>query len=239
VDGTYNDDFFGDAKTDVGYQKRIRAVVQNLNQSFAGTMAREGHYYAIIDSSDGDSVQKGNPKVKVFTRTRFLDRIEALMKRTRGCELPGTFNPMIITDLFLEQSRPWEVLATHHIEQVARAATKFLEHLVSHIADSSTRSVLFQTLVEPALENIVKDAKHKTADLLAPHQQGHPITYNHYFTEAVQEAKKERRKAELTRIIKDIFRVETLRPAEDSPYVEMRADYRPLLMRSWSTTIQI
>jgi GTP-binding protein EngB required for normal cell division len=229
VDGTYNDDFFGDAKTDVGYQKRIRAVVQNLNQSFAGTMAREGHYYAIIDSSDSDSVQKGSPKVKVFTRTRFLDRIEALMKRTRGCELPGTFNPMIITDLFLEQSRPWEVLATHHIEQVARAATRFLEHLVSHIADSSTRSVLFQTLVEPALENIVKDAKHKTADLLAPHQQGHPITYNHYFTETVQEAKKERRKAELTRIIKDVFRVETLRPAEDSPYVTMRADYRPLL----------
>ena len=35
VDGTYNDDFFGDAKTDAGYQKRIRAVVQNLNQSFS------------------------------------------------------------------------------------------------------------------------------------------------------------------------------------------------------------
>ncbi|EUC27299.1 hypothetical protein COCCADRAFT_51921, partial [Bipolaris zeicola 26-R-13] len=38
VDGTYNDDFFGNAKTDVGYQKRIRAVVQNLNQSFSETM---------------------------------------------------------------------------------------------------------------------------------------------------------------------------------------------------------
>jgi GTPase SAR1 family protein len=229
VDGTYNADFFGDAKTDAGYQKRIRAVVQNLNQSFARTMVREGHYYAITDSFNGGSVDKGNPKVKVLTRTHFLDRIEVLMKRTRGCELPGTFNPMIISDLFLQQSRPWEVLAKHHIEQVAMAATKFLRYVISHIADSSTSGALFQTLVEPALENIVKVAKHKMADLLAPHQQGHPITYNHYFTETVQEVKKERRRAELTRIIKDVFRVETLHPAENSPHVEMLADYRPLL----------
>lgn len=130
VDGTYNDDFFGDAKTDAGYQKRIRAIVQNLNQSFAKIMARDGHYYDIIDFSNGDSVQKSNPNAKVLTRNRFLDRIETLIKRTRGRELPGTFNPMIISDLFLEQSRPWESLAKHHIEKVAQAATEFLRHLV-------------------------------------------------------------------------------------------------------------
>jgi hypothetical protein len=31
VDGTYNDPFFENAKTELGYQKRIRAVMQNLN----------------------------------------------------------------------------------------------------------------------------------------------------------------------------------------------------------------
>lgn len=31
VDGTYNDPFFDDAKSEPGYQKRIRAVMQNLN----------------------------------------------------------------------------------------------------------------------------------------------------------------------------------------------------------------
>jgi hypothetical protein len=227
VDGTYNNDFFGDAKTDTGYQKRIRAVIQNLNQSFAETMAREGHYYAITDLSDEDSAESRSPKVKVSTRTQFLDRIEALMKRTRGCELPGTFNPMIISDLFLEQSHPWQVLATQHIEQVARAVTRFLQHLVSHIADTSTSGALFQRLVEPALENIIKDAQRKTADLLAPHQQGHPITYNHYFTETVQQVKKDRSRAELTRIIKDVFNVASLRPSSPSQYVQM--DYRPLL----------
>ena len=31
MDGAYNDPFFQNAKTKLGYQKRIRAVMQNLN----------------------------------------------------------------------------------------------------------------------------------------------------------------------------------------------------------------
>ncbi|KAH5707452.1 hypothetical protein HBI20_205330 [Parastagonospora nodorum] len=228
VDGTYNDDFFGDAKTGAGYQKRIRAVVQNLNQSFAEIMAREGHYYDITDSSNGNSVQNVSRKVKVLSRAHYLNRIEALMKRTRGRELPGTFNPMIVADLFLEQSHPWEALARHHIEQVANSVIEFLKHLVSHIADSSTSGALFQKLVEPALKDVVGFARRKTADLLAQHQKGHPITYNHYFTETMQNVKKERSRVELTRIIKDVFSVTSLAPNTEEPQFTTM-DYRPLL----------
>ncbi|KAJ4382550.1 hypothetical protein N0V86_001770 [Didymella sp. IMI 355093] len=227
VDGTYNNDFFGDAKTETGYQKRIRAVVQNLNQSFAKTMTREGHYYAITDLCDEEPAELHSPKAKVLTRTKFLDHIAILMKRTRGCELPGTFNPMIVSDLFLEQSRPWQALATQHMEQVARAVTRFLQHLVSHIADASTSGPLFQILVKPALEDIMEDARRKTTDLLHPHQQGHPITYNHYFTETVQQVKRDRSRAELTRIIQDAMNVTSLRPPLSDQYLQL--DYNPLL----------
>jgi hypothetical protein len=149
------------------------------------------------------------------------------MKRTRGCELPGTFNPMIILDLFLEQSRPWQVLATSHIDQVARAVTKFLQHLISQIADASTSGVLFQTVVEPALESVVQDAKRKTTDLLEPQKCGHPITYNNYFTETVQQVKRERSRVELTRLIKYVFGVKSLGPSVQEEYAIR--DYRPLL----------
>ncbi|KAF3006088.1 hypothetical protein E8E13_011098 [Curvularia kusanoi] len=181
TDGTYNNDFFGDAKADIGYQKRIRAAVQNLNQSFAETMTREGHHYAISDYSDGDSSLNSSSKVRQYTRAQVLDRIKTLMKRTRGCELP----------------------------------------------DAATSSALFQTLIEPALENIVEDAKRKTADLLAPHKYGHLITYNYYFTETVQQVKRDRSKVELTRLIKDVFGVKSLSPSAQENY-GIR-DYRPLL----------
>jgi len=227
VDGTYNDPFFGDAKTDAGYQKRIRAVVQNLNQSFSKKITREGHRYAITDSSSELPSEMNNPNVTPLTRAKFLDHIGDLMKRTRGRELPGTFNPMIISDLFVEQSQPWEALVQSHIEKVARAVKIFLKHLISHIADASTRGELFRTLVEPVFEQIVKDLKGKTAEFLAPHQRGHPITYNHYFTETVQKVRKERSRAEFTRVIQDFFGIESLHPSGSHHYGVM--DYRPLL----------
>ncbi|KAF1994756.1 hypothetical protein P154DRAFT_501389 [Amniculicola lignicola CBS 123094] len=227
VDGTYNDPFFGDAKTNTGYQKRIRAVIQNLNHSFAETLAREGHRYAVYNSPSEAPSRTPGSNVRTITRAKFLDRIEDLMKRTRGRELSGTFNPMIITDLFLEQSQPWEALARSHIEKVADAVRNFLKHLISHIADSSTFGTIFQTLVKPAIEQIVKDLVVKTAELLAPHQRGHPITYNHYFTETVQKVRKERSRAEFTRVIQNFFGIESLDQPASLRYGTV--NYRSLL----------
>lgn len=225
VDGTYNHDFFGDAKTDAGYQKRIRAVVQNMNQSFAEDMAREGHHFIITDSSSAPLEDESDLEVETITRSAYLDRIESLMKRTRGRELPGTFHPMIISDLFLEQSQAWDSLARSHIEQVASAVNVFLKHLVAHLADVSTGDTLFHTLVEPFFQNIVKDVKEKTTDLLAPHQRGHPITYNQDFVDAVQKVKKDRMRADFIETIKDTFNVnDTL--IRSNQYV---SDFRPLL----------
>lgn len=51
VDGTYNDPFFEDAHSEPGYQKRLRAVVQNLNLDFAVRIARQGHRREITDST--------------------------------------------------------------------------------------------------------------------------------------------------------------------------------------------
>ncbi|KAL6154942.1 hypothetical protein ACJBU6_06552 [Exserohilum turcicum] len=194
---------------------------------FPETMTREGHHFVVTDSSDASLLQVGRPKENILSRSGFLKRIESLMNRTRGREFPGTFNPMVVSDLFFEQSSPWEELARAHIVQIMSAVRIFLKHLTSYVSDTSTCGALFQTLVEPALERISKNVKSKAADLLASHQRGHPITYNHYFTETVQQVRKERTTSELTRIIKDVFGVSSLHPSGQSRYIEM--DYRPLL----------
>ena len=67
-----------------------------------------------------------------------MDDIEDVMRRTRGRELPGTFNPMIVADLFLEQSDPWEPIARSHIEKVWLAARDFLRLIAHNIADAAT-----------------------------------------------------------------------------------------------------
>lgn len=81
VDGTYNDPFFRDGKSEPGYQKRIRAVMQNLNLDFADTIARRGHCCEVTNSKDTSHTSKD---VTPITRDKFIDHIQHLMKRTKG-----------------------------------------------------------------------------------------------------------------------------------------------------------
>jgi hypothetical protein len=149
VDGTYNDPFFGDAWTDAGYQKRIRAVMQNLNIEFAERINEEGHLHAIVESLDSvSSSEHGKP----ITRDEYLKHVEQLLRRTRGRELPGTFNPMVVADLFLEQSNPWEALAHDHIDQSWKAARSFLNSAVIHVADPATSDSLYRKDFIPAID---------------------------------------------------------------------------------------
>lgn len=223
VDGTYNDPFFGDAKSELGYQKRIRAVMQNLNLDFADNIAKRGHCREVTDSKDISQISKG---VIPITRDKFIDHIEHLMKRTKGRELPGTFNPMIVLDLFLEQSARWEDIARSHIDKVWKAVKEFLAHAAAYIADVTTSKALSQEIFEPALDKLLEALHEKTTELLTPHQKGHPITYNHYFTETLQKLRDERKRNEFTEIIKQFFGVSSL---ETSYYCNRHHDLRQLV----------
>ena len=223
VDGTYNDPFFNDAESETGYQKRIRAVMQNLNLDFAEDLARRGHRREIIGLKDKTRL---SGSVVPVTRDEFLDHIQRLMRRTRGRELPGTFNPMIVADLFREQSVPWEAIIQSHIDRVWKAARDFLSLAAIYIADAATSKVLFQEIFEPALNQLLGSLNIKTAELLTPHQKSHPITYNHYFTETLQQVRNQRSKNEYSRIVENFFGVSTLEPVH---YLDQHKDLRELV----------
>ena len=211
VDGTYNDPFFGDAKSELGYQKRIRAVMQNLNLDFADNISRRGHFRKVTESKNTSHISKD---VVPISRDKFIDHIQHLMKRTKGRELPGTFNPMIVSDLFLEQSAPWEAIARSHVDKVWKAAKEFLGHAAAYVADATTSKALFQKIFEPALNQLLGTLNEKTTELLTPHQRSHPITYNHYFTETLQKLRNERNHDEYSEIVKRFFGVSSL----ETPY---------------------
>ncbi|KAF2637143.1 hypothetical protein P280DRAFT_501016 [Massarina eburnea CBS 473.64] len=101
-----------------------------------------------------------------FSHRFFITNSSNLMTYTRGRELLGTFNPMIISDLFLEQSQHWEALARSHVEKVTRSVNIFLKRLISHIADASTCGTLFQAVIKLSLEQIVMYLKENAAHLL-------------------------------------------------------------------------
>jgi len=167
VDGTYNDPFFGDAQSNNGYHKRIRAIVQNSNEEFAQRISMRGHYRRISEPNG----QKTSLKHQIcITREEYLKHISHLLRKTRGRELPGTFNPMIVRDLFLEQCSPWEKLTRDHTDCIWAAAREFLALVVEYVTDETTSAVVIEDIIKPALASIKREIDTKTKELLMPHE---------------------------------------------------------------------
>ncbi|KAH6613021.1 P-loop containing nucleoside triphosphate hydrolase protein [Boeremia exigua] len=221
VDGYYNDPFLKDPRSDIGYQKRLRAVIQKLNITFANTMERRGHRYNITDDSPKKAA---DAKTTTISRAEFMDHIEHLIERTRGRDLPGTYNPLIVTALF-EQSQPWEIIVQQHLREVSQAVKNFLRLFVSYIADGTTSKPLFQTVFEPSLHSLEEDLKKKITGLLAAHQHEHPITYNPVFTKIVDGVCSVKMKPGFASIIKDFFQITSL----DSGQYHEVSDFSGLL----------
>ena len=196
INGIYIHEFFGNATTDVGFSKRLRAVVQDILLEFAEDMRREGHNQEIIGDA---STLESTSIPKQILRSDFLNNVRELMRRTRGCELPGTFNPLIVGDLFYQQSRPWQRLVERFSERILHATRTSLELILTHTADEATGEGLVRDVIDPAMEAFTKLLERKVTEIMRPHQRGHPITYNHYFTETVQRARQNHAKKDQAR----------------------------------------
>lgn len=197
LDGSYGHSFFGEPRSVNGYTKRLRAVVQNLNVEFAESIRLRGQQRRVVEGEISSS--EAAEGMKTVSRADFIDEISELLSITRGRELPGMFNPLIVGDLFCEQSRPWEQLSRQHLRNVWQAARSFLDLLISHLADEPTSEALLDQVIDPLMDRKLKDMDQKLDEILRPYKSGHPITYNHYFTETIQKVRETRHEAEIAR----------------------------------------
>ncbi|OQN95561.1 hypothetical protein B0A48_18496 [Cryoendolithus antarcticus] len=210
IDGVYDRDFFGDARTDAGFKKRLRAVVQDLLLDFAQVMQTDGHLEQILSDDDDNSgsyvtVAASTASRRGISRSAYLEAVGQLMRRTRGRELPGTFDPMIVGDLFFNRSQPWADLVHGYIDQIVAAARTTVELILTRSADGFTAECLLREIINPAFEGYVEKLRQKVEDILRPHRRGHPITYNHYFTDTIQKARRDHAKKQQSKILHSFF----------------------------------
>lgn len=211
-DGVYDRDFFGDARSDIGFQKRLRAVVQDHLLGFAHTLQSDGHFEQILGEDDDDEETNSHEVTaasttshRTISRSAYMTEVGDLMRRTRGRELPGTFNPMIVGDLFFRQSQPWANLVHEYLDRIVAAARTSLELIIAHSADLSTGESLLGEIINPAFERCVEELRQKVEEVLRPHRRGHPITYNHYFTDTIQKARRDHAKKQQSKILRSFF----------------------------------
>lgn len=199
VDGFYNDPFFGSANTAAGYSRRLRAVVQNTLTTFGEDMRLKGQNRIVVESEPAEAGE--------ISRSDYMTEVTELMRKSRGCELPGTFNPLIIGELFTEQCQPWKDIATGAKNDILEAVYRTIQAILDHTTAAETTKGIFR-IVNEKVDALKSDINRKMAELLGPHDEGHPITYNHYLTDNVQKAQSERRRRRFEAAWKGFFGTE-------------------------------
>ncbi|KAI1822013.1 interferon-induced GTP-binding protein Mx [Xylaria intraflava] len=183
---------------------RLRAVIQQMNTDFAKTFRLRGQKFQIdlSDQSSTGSTQtktEGDSQIKL-SKEEALDWVRKALVRTRGKELVGNFNPLLIGELFWEQSSGWEQLAVEHLEDVSRVCKTFLGVLLDAKAPKEVKSRLFASRVSDALKERHQSAR-RELDLIWKDSRSFPINYNHYYTDTIFKRRQERQKASLTRAL--------------------------------------
>lgn len=212
IDGHYEDDFFGKADADrpIGHAaniSRLRAVIQHANLQFASQMRQFGAKYVLRevpqemqelrteDAEEGkldqEYIYAEDLQMEHHTKDDAIKWVVNIIQRSRGRELPGNFNPMLISQLFKEQSEHWQELAYTHVRRVAAYCMTFAKVLLKSITTSDIFDKIMMYKVEPALERRTQDARSQLSAILQD-KNGHPITYNHYYTTTVQKIRAQR-----------------------------------------------
>jgi hypothetical protein len=158
-----------------------------------------------LDSLDEHPGLMFLPRPTKFTRREAIEWVKKTLERSRGYELPGTFQPMLISQLFWEQSQPWEQIASQHVGTIASACKEFIDTVVQDAAPSEFKDRLRTLYVDGALTQALAGAKEELHKILEDKAR-HPTTYNHYFTTTVQKMR-QRKHQKITKKASEVSQV--------------------------------
>lgn len=204
MDGIYKDPFFGDPRSKDGFARRLRSVVYDLNNQFATDMRQKGQHRRVPQWAHEEDL-RSNAKNEI-SEAGFIEEIRSTLKYTRGRELPGLFNPLIIGDLFKEHSQPWEGLARLHVRNVWSSVRYFLEMTIAYISDEATAEGLLQDIISPQMAERFAHADAKLTEILAAHRESDPMTWNHYFTANLQRFRQQHQQNAMLARLRNIAR---------------------------------
>ena len=190
---------------------RLRAVVQYLNTQFSQLLRTRGYKFHIDKSEPLEVFSSEKPREALtaledlipgmkslpavpgrevelpykLSKSEALDWVRRALIRTRGKELPGAFNPLLIGELFWEQSEKWRKMAEDHVEDVADICRHFAKGLLSSQCPKDVYTRIWSTKIEDTLkirsEKTLQELERILQDL-----KSFPSTYNHYYTDTIK-----------------------------------------------------
>ncbi|KAH7125952.1 P-loop containing nucleoside triphosphate hydrolase protein, partial [Dactylonectria macrodidyma] len=197
VGGIYDGEFFSsldasalneeDAYVD---QRKLRAVIRNLNGAFNNVISSRGSAMRIVGCADiqfGDGCKRPGPyhwdsglnRFEVegpvaVPWTNLKTRLEKMALNDLGSQFPGSSNDRLALELFREQSRPWKGIAKQYLKLAMDSARMFVELALEHVTGAG-ENIRDAILAEYVLDYFDRKASHlndKLEELLVHYQEG-------------------------------------------------------------------
>ncbi|OOQ83643.1 dynamin family protein [Penicillium brasilianum] len=211
VNGSYNDEFLkgyerGFASSKELPFRRLRAVVRELNECFAHAMNTRGcqriiqypmmRTLNILEEWSKPYMDGWSPTY--ITRESLKEELKEQARESRGVELPGSPNQLLVGRLFKDQCEPWKKIAESHLLNVWSSVEYFVQLVFQYLVDDHARASLMRHLISPELEKMKKDLMAKLEELISHYNRGHPLPVGDSFLTKMLESRKKRQLAILT-----------------------------------------
>lgn len=217
LDGNYSEAFFGKTFGNNFFKRRLRAVVRDRLLHFAHTMDDRGEYMKIID----EGMECGNRQRCIY-RTDYVEEVRHRLRWSRGRELPGNFNFMIVGELFYQQTQPWEGIVDDYIVTLLDDVRTAVMFMLQQVLDRQSVEGVLKHIIHGKLSELEDKLRAKTAELLNPQQTGHPITYNSQYTKTIQEKRDQHLRNSIIKKLRAFFGEQY----PTNPHIEARIDFR-------------
>ena len=203
VEGTYTDRFFGHRKNINKFHTRLRAVVRTRLSEFEEEMRLSGQSQHIVDSeSEGEGGRELRDLPRI-SRSEYVAEVANQLRYTKGRELPGLFNPLIVSDLFIGQCEPWGRITRLLAEEILEDAHLTIELIVERISASDVADEILK-FIRQGVEVLKVDLNTKIDELLVSAAQI-PITYNPQLTEIVQRTQRARHRRSIKKVVRQLL----------------------------------
>ena len=130
-----------------------------------------------------------------------VSQVRGILTRSRGKELPGTFNPVVIIQLFWVQFEKWKTIAEYHIGRIAEHCSGFVHATVDFTVASDVSGRLQALKMDVALQERLVNAKAEL-DRIIGDAKHHPIAYDSTYTTIVQETRGEKHASKMSALVK-------------------------------------
>jgi GTPase SAR1 family protein len=176
--------------------RRFRAMIQLLNQNFQQHMQQRGTKY-ILSEADVCPDDDTDPDQPIHqTRAQMLDWVAEFLARCRGKEPVGNFNPLVIGELYWEQSSKWQALGKEHIERVATVCRTFFDTLLKEKCPQDVRSRL-TSKINSTLRARREAALQELRNMIKDNHE-YPAVYSQSYADAAQKSHNDRMQSVLT-----------------------------------------